>query len=101
VQRTALARILLPLCIEGFCASFEDRERCCLQDAAEVAVVAGDVVQISLNEVEASKSAIVEERPQLGGCGSDGVEFIGEGLSWSAFFGAFPAGHDCCTTKMT
>jgi len=93
VERSAFRRILRTLCIEGFGAAFEDGEGCGLQDTAEVAVVAGDVVQVGMDEVEAGEGAVVEEGAELGGGGGDGVEFIGEGGRSGGVFGAFPAGH--------
>jgi len=93
VQRPAFGGILHSLCIEGLGAGFEDGDGGCLQNTTEVAIVAGYVVKIGVNEIEAAECPVVEKRPQLGGCGGDGVEFVGERWSWSGFFGAFPAGH--------
>jgi len=93
VEGSALRRILLALCVEGFGAGFEDGRGCGLEDAAEVAVVAGDVVEVGVDEIEAGEGAVVEEGAELGGCGGDGVEFVGEGGGGGGVFGAFPAGH--------
>lgn len=80
MQRPTFLGMLLPLSIEFLGAGFEEGHWGCLEDAAEIVVVARDLVEVGVYQVHARQGTRIEQSTQVSGRGSNGVEFVVEGL---------------------